>query len=136
MERGSDQHGPRVDESLADSADALTRGYPPESRADPAREQEAPADDEPTPDSRIHGDRGLTRDGDLPIDEVNDRSELARHLRPSVFPAHRDELVATARREAAPEQLLTRLRTLPSGTRYENVADVWSALGGDAERRG
>jgi hypothetical protein len=133
--RGSDQHGPRVDDAMAGETDAMTRGYPPESRADPAREQEGPGDDEPTPDSRVHGDRGLTHEGDLTTDELNDRSELARHLRPAAFPAGRDELVAVARRQAAPDEVVGRLRSLPPGSRFHNVQDVWSALGGDTEHR-
>jgi len=136
MERRSDHHGPRLDDALADDVEPMTRGYPPEPRADEAREQEGPAEGEPTPDSRIRGDRDLAAAADeLTDEEVARRSDLARHLRPAVFPATADELAAVAEQEGADAALLAQLRSLSVGTRFENVQAVWKALGGRAERR-
>jgi len=96
--------------------------------------QEGPGDDEPTPDARLSGDRGRT-DGDvLGYDEVEARSLLASHLRPSVWPADRDALMACARQTHAPEWLVDRLAALPDGT-YTHTEAVWEALGGRVEFR-
>jgi hypothetical protein len=89
-ERGSDKSGPRVDEELKRQTEAMERGAPVPSRADEGREAEGPADDEPAPDVRLTGDRGLTPEGSLGPDELEERSEIARHLDPSVFPARRE----------------------------------------------
>ena len=56
MERRSDKHGSRIDEGLKHDTDSIVHGAPVESRAAEAREQEGPADDEPTPDSLLTGE--------------------------------------------------------------------------------
>ena len=47
MERGSDKHGPRVDEALEQRTGSLDQGAPVESRADEARAEETPGEDQP-----------------------------------------------------------------------------------------
>jgi hypothetical protein len=118
MERGSSQHGPRVDDAMATDAESVTRGAPVDARADEGREQEGP-EGSPVP----------------PTDALHERSELARHLRPQVFPADRDALVRVAADEQAPDSLLALLRVLPAGRTFENVEAVWEALGGTVEER-
>src|SRR5947199_5846792 len=105
MPRGSDKHSPRLDDSLEHDTDSLTRGAPVESRAEEYRTQEGAGDDEPTPDARLTGDRGRVDDDVLGYDEVEARSLLAAHLRPSVWPADRETIVACARDTAAPAWL-------------------------------
>lgn len=61
---------------------------------------------------------------------VEERSALARSIDPSVFPAHRDELIECAERHFAPEPVLERLRSLPDDRQYDNVQEVWEASGG------
>src|SRR4051794_13068129 len=97
MERSSDKHAPRIDEELKHEVSSLVQGAPLESRADEAREQEGPADGEPTPDSLVQGGRPSPSADALTHDEVEARAELARHLQPSVFPADRASLVDSAR---------------------------------------
>ena len=110
----SDLHGRRLDDELQRESENLTRGAPVETHA---------ADDSPAP--RL----------DAPsLDEARARSDLARHLRPSVFPAGPDAIADCAREEHAPADLLDRLTALPPDT-YENVAQVWEALGGHREHR-
>ena len=46
MERGSDKHGPRVDEQLKHELDGMLRGDGP-SHAEEWRDPEPPADDDP-----------------------------------------------------------------------------------------
>jgi len=70
--------------------------------------------------------------GGLSRGEVVARSELAIHLRPSIFPAGRDAILEWAEEEHAPTALLGQLRALPQDS-YENVQQVWEALGGRRE---
>ncbi|HVF13821.1 MAG TPA: DUF2795 domain-containing protein [Acidimicrobiales bacterium] len=135
MERGSDKHGPRIDDQLEHDVRSMLQGAPVESRASEAREQEGPGDGEIVPDARISGDRGLTDDNvSLRYDEIEGRTELARHLEGSVFPADRDALVASARRMNAPDDLVDRLSRLRDGE-YTHTEAVWEALGGRGEPR-
>lgn len=134
MERGSDKHGSRLDDALAHDTQSIVQGAGGEARADEGREQEGPGDGEPTPDARLAGGR-LTGDGTRPTDdELEARSELARHLDPSVFPADGPTLAANAEGKHAPGWILDALRSLPDG-RYPTTESVWEALGGTVERR-
>jgi len=134
MERNSDKHAPRVDDELKHELRSIVQGSPVESRASESREQEGPADGEPTPDALVTGDRPTATPDVLTHDEVEARAELARHLQPSVFPADRDALMASARTSGAPEELIGRLGELPDGT-FDHMEAVWEALGGRVEFR-
>lgn len=112
----------------------MVQGSPVEARANEEREQEGPAEDEPTPDSRLLGGR-LQYDGSRPTDEeLEARAELARHLQPSVFPADPESLIASAQSNNAPGWVLDVLTSLPQAV-YPNTEAVWEALGGSRERR-
>jgi hypothetical protein len=134
MERSSDKHARRVDEELKHELRSLLQGSPVESRADEAREQEGPADGEPTPDALLTGGRPTATPDTLSHDEVEARAELGRHLQPSVFPADRSALLASARASGASEELLAALARLPDGT-FDHLEAVWEALGGRVEYR-
>ena len=136
MERGSDKHNPRLDENLERDTRSMVQGSPVESRAEENREQEGPADGEPTPDALLTGGRTEEPNGTvLTHDEVEARSALARSLPPSVFPADRDALLAAAAEQGAGDTVLSRLSAVPDGT-YANFEGVWKALGGRSEHRG
>jgi Protein of unknown function (DUF2795) len=132
-ERGSDKHGPRVDEDLQEDTRSLERGAPVESRVEEAREQEGPADGQPVPDARLQGGRATA--ASLDLDDAEARADLARFLTPSAFPADREALLADAAANQASAQVLERLQALPAGRTFENVQDVWRALGGAVEHR-
>lgn len=132
MERRSDKHGPRIDEEMKLETSSIVQGASVESRADERREKEPPASGEPTPDDRLRGDRGRTPEGALSPDQVEVRQEFARHIQGSVFPATRDEVIASARELDAPEPVLRQLASLPERT-FDSFADVWEALGGPVE---
>jgi len=136
MQRGSDKHSPRIDENLEHDIRSVTQGSPSESRADEARHQEGAADDEPTTDALLTGELHPEQAGedDLGHDELEARSRLAAHLRPSIWPADREALVACAQELHAPADLLDRLRQLPDGT-FTHTEAVWEALGGRVEFR-
>lgn len=133
MERSS-KHGPRVDDAMSTETEALTRGAPVEPRVEEWREAEPAGEDQPTPGAVPAGD---TRDvAGLGHEDVELRSELAKRLRASVFPADRRALEAVAAEEQAPGPILDLLRRLPERTVFENTQQVWEALGGTSERRG
>jgi Protein of unknown function (DUF2795) len=133
MERQSNLHSPRVDDELEHEVASLTHGAPVEARVDESRLMEDAGDDEPTPQA-IVGELHDAEGGDevgagLSRGEVIARSELAIHLRPGIFPAGRDAILECAAEEQAPAAMLGQLRALPHGS-YENVQQVWEALGG------
>lgn len=61
------------------------------------------------------------------------RAELARHITSAAWPAARDDLVETARLDQAPQEIIDSLRRLPREERFENVQEVWAAMGGATE---
>jgi hypothetical protein len=123
--RESTTHGPRVDEELKRETSPLVHGGHMEERAQDGRELEGAGDGEPRPE--LGGASGLPRDPALA------RRELSRHLRIGVFPASRDELLAEAEENAAPQPVLDLLAGLPADERYGTVYEVWIALGGELE---
>jgi hypothetical protein len=135
MERTSDKHGARIDGMLDSETASLTHGAPVDSRAEEYRAEE------PVAESGIVGaDASSARPLETPVgalshEEVNERSELARHLSPATFPADRAELVRVAEEEFAPDEMLERLRRLPAHTGFENFQAVWAAMGGAVEQR-
>jgi Protein of unknown function (DUF2795) len=132
-ERGSDKHGPRLDEDLQEDTRSLQQGAPVEARAEEDREQEGPGDGQPGPDARLAGGRATA--ASLDLDDAEARADLARFLTPSAFPADREGLLADAAGNQAPAVVLERLQALPAGRTFENVQDVWRALGGAVEHR-
>ncbi|HVM39712.1 MAG TPA: DUF2795 domain-containing protein [Acidimicrobiia bacterium] len=134
-ERGSDKHGPMLDEQLDGETQSIVDGSPIEARAQERRQMEAPGDDEPEPDARIRGDRGFTPEGSLTPEEVEMRSDLARWIEPSVFPADRETLLMSAERQGAPDDVVGMISMLPEGTEFTNVEAVWEQLGGRREQR-
>jgi uncharacterized protein DUF2795 len=133
VERGSDKHSPRLDEELDHETRSLQQGSPVESRVEEFREQEGPGDGQPTPDARLTGGRATA--ASLDLDDAEARADIARFLTASAFPADRETLLADAEDNHALEAVLERLRALPEGRVYENVQDVWGALGGTVEHR-
>lgn len=136
MERQSDKHGPRLDDAMEHEVESLTHGAPIESRVDPGREMEDAADDEPYPEGIIEeidpDDEFATT---LPRRDVRARSDLAVHLRPSIFPATAEVVLACAQEEGAPPDLIEALMKLPWGATFHTTEEVWEALGGHTEHR-
>lgn len=136
MDRGSDKHSPRIDDGLEHDTRSLTQGSPSEARADEGRHQEGAADDEPTTDALLSGDLHpeQSQEDQLDHDEAEARSKLATLLRPSIWPADREELLRCAQELNAPPDILAQLATLPDGT-FTHTEAVWEALGGKVESR-
>lgn len=131
MERGSDKHSSMVDDALKHDSASLRRGGPSEARSQESREQEGPAEGEPTPDARLRGGGEIPRAG-LSLDDINGRADLARYLEHRKFPARPAELAAHARERHAPDGVVEQLLAAPDRL-YETVSEVWAALGGRVE---
>jgi hypothetical protein len=127
-------HNPRLDEEMRRETDSLTHGEPIEARVEEERLIEDGGDDDPSVEPFISHAAEEPTPGALTYDEVRSRSDLARHLRGSIFPADQAAIVQSAVEEHAPPAMLDALRTLPAGP-YENVEAVWEALGGHREQR-
>jgi hypothetical protein len=67
--------------------------------------------------------------------DLDRRAALAQHLGKEVWPAGRDELVARAAENNAPDGVLADLHRLPEGTRFETVQQVAQALGLGTEQQ-
>ena len=67
--------------------------------------------------------------------DIERRAALAEVLGKEVWPADRDTLVAKAQDVTAPDAVLSQLRRLPEGRRFENVQDVAEALGLGTEQQ-
>lgn len=135
MERESNLHGPRLDDELAREVDSLTHGAPVEAHVEEFRVKEDGGDDEPFAESLVEGEPASSPLGSgISYRDERARSELGRHLRPSIFPASRETVVRCAEQEYAPEEMVASLRALPDRT-YQTIEDVWEALGGHHEAR-
>jgi hypothetical protein len=135
IERGSDKSSPRLDEEREKETEAMERGAPVPSRSEEFREMEGASDEEPAPDARLAGDRGLVDEDELGPDELEGRSEIARHLDPSIFPANREDLLRSAQENHAPAGVLAELGRLADDRTFENVQEIWKALGHPVEDR-
>jgi hypothetical protein len=127
-----DKHGPRQDDALKEQTRDLERSGR-ESHVEEWKEAEPAGEDQPSADLSPEDDLvGGTAVG-MDQQDVSGRAELARWLQPSVFPATAERLVASAAETHAPDHVLRMLKSLPPQERYQNVQDVWQALGGGTE---
>ncbi|UGY94599.1 DUF2795 domain-containing protein [Streptomyces gobiensis] len=125
---GRDKTGPFRD----DEAKRRTEGEVRANRAIRAEEEREP---EPSGEDQPDVDRapGTTLHGGTPpgmtAEDVEIRTELAQHLGRSIYPARRDTVLDTLRRNHAPDRLLDLVADLPEEQEYANVQDIVRALG-------
>ncbi|HZG93718.1 MAG TPA: DUF2795 domain-containing protein [Mycobacteriales bacterium] len=134
MERGNTKHGRQLDEALKHETDALTHGRVEESRAEEWRMAEPSGEDQPEAHQILDLQEERLGNG-MSVSELDMRAEIAKHLRPSVFPAVRDVIVDTAVEEQSPAWIVEELSRLPAGREFSNMQDVWTALGHHGEDR-
>lgn len=134
MERGSTKHRAQLDESMTTEVAGITHGAPVESRADESREAEPFDTVELGSDIRDDVPEPATPAA-IAHEEVTARSEIARFIPPSTYPASADELLAAARSEGATDPVLAVLGRLDASRHYETLQQIWESLGGDTEHR-
>ncbi|MEO3752092.1 DUF2795 domain-containing protein [Streptomyces sp. B6B3] len=118
MQRGSDRLGPRRDEEMKHELEGRLRsGH--RTRAEEWHDPEPDAEDDPqVPAGPAPGGENQAL-----------RSDLARYLGRTPFPARRADLLRTLGERHAPDPLVDQVRELPPRDTYRNVQDVMVALG-------
>ncbi|MCX4473293.1 DUF2795 domain-containing protein [Micromonospora sp. NBC_01655] len=130
MERGSSKHSPRVDEQMGQEVSGLVQGPGTGgSRVDEFRQPEPAGEDQPEPTTAPAGPLRTGSPQGMSSSDVEGRSRLGRFITMTALPGDRDALVANARDNTAPDDIVAALEGLPPGTRYQTVSEVWAALG-------
>ncbi|GAB3958192.1 DUF2795 domain-containing protein [Micromonospora vulcania] len=130
MERGSSKHGPRLDEQMGKEVSGLVQGPGAAgSRVDESREPEPAGEDQPGATTAPAGDLRTGTPQGMSSGDVEQRSKLGRFISMNALPGDRAALLASARDNEAPDDIVAELERLPEGTRYQTVSEVWSALG-------
>ncbi|MEU6851863.1 DUF2795 domain-containing protein [Actinacidiphila alni] len=131
-DQGSNKTGPARDNELKKEMQGDLKA----NRAVRVEEQYEPqpsGEDQPLAARQPTGSPAGAPAGMTPQDVIV-RSELARHLERSVYPADRDTLLASLRRHQAPDGLTALVSRLPAADTYPNLQGVVTALGLGAER--
>ncbi|MEV0004948.1 DUF2795 domain-containing protein [Micromonospora sp. NPDC050980] len=130
MERGSSKHSPRVDDQMSSEVSGLVQGPGAGgSRVDEFRQPEPAGEDQPDATTAPGGELRTGSPQGMSSEDVEARSRLGRFITMTALPGDRDALVANARENEAPADIVDALRGLPDGTRYQTVSEVWAALG-------
>jgi hypothetical protein len=131
-EQGSGTHGPVHDDAIKRQDEAEARDYV-EEWPDPETEPDDETEREATwaPGARL-------ADSATPEDwgAVELRSDLARHLDRTVWPATRERLLEVLTERNAGDRLLERVTSLPEGQRYASLRELTRSLGLEPEERG
>jgi hypothetical protein len=133
VERGN-KRSPRIDDEMDRETRALLQSGSDESRTEEALVKEGELEDEVAAAGPTWAE-GAAAAGDPSEAEVELRSEVARALRPSVFPATGAQLVAAAAQRFAPDEVIDLLRGLPGDATFPTVEAVWEQAGGRREHR-
>ena len=131
-EQDSDTHAPFRDDAIKRQDEAEARDYvgewpEPDEEPDDETEREAiwaPAArlaDSPTPEN---------------WQDIELRSDLARHLDRTVWPTTRERLLEILTERNAGDRVLELVTSLPEGQRYASLLELVQALGLGPEQRG
>jgi hypothetical protein len=134
MERTTDKHSARIDDAMEHEVQSLVDGRGGDSRSQESRMAEPVAEGEPdiNPGTRWddHDDQGIG----VSRVTADERADLARFVASTHWPATRESLLEAADRDHATDAVMEKLGRLPHGDRtYENLQEVWAAIGGDTE---
>ncbi|GAB3368455.1 hypothetical protein GCM10027452_29790 [Micromonospora halotolerans] len=130
MERGSSKHSPRLDEQMSSEVNGLIQGPGTGgSRVEEHRVPEPAGEDQPEATTAPAGELRTGAPKGMSSEDVEGRSRLGRFITMSALPGDREALVANARENEAPDDIVAALQGLPEGTRYQTVSEVWAALG-------
>jgi len=130
----SAKRSPRIDDEMDRETRALLQSGSDESRAESDRVKEGELEGEVAAAGPVWAEAPAVA-GDPSDADVELRSEVARALRPSLFPATGAELVAAARDLFAPDEVVDLLERLPGDATFPNVEALWEQAGGHREHR-
>ncbi|MBM0237607.1 DUF2795 domain-containing protein [Micromonospora sp. ATA32] len=130
MERGSSKHAPRVDDNMSQEVSGLVQGPGTGgSRVEESRQPEPAGEDQPEATTAPAGELRSGAPKGMSSQDVEQRSRLGRFITMAALPGDREALIANARDNNAPGDIVAALERLPEGTRYQTVSEVWAALG-------
>lgn len=132
-DQGSNKTGPARDDELKKEMQGDLKASRAV-RVEEAYEPEPSAGDQPLAEFEAGALAGAAPTGMTPQDVIV-RSELARHLERSLYPARRDALLDALQRHQAPDGLTDLVGRLPATEEYPNLQGVVVALGLGAENR-
>ncbi|WP_052849440.1 DUF2795 domain-containing protein [Streptomyces avicenniae] len=126
QQRGNDRLSVRRDDEMKHDLQGMLRGDGP-TRSEEWREPEPVPEDDPGLAAGPVPPPGSAEEEEAANEAF--RSDLARHLRRSEFPAERGTLLSTLDEANAPDGLIDTVRDLPDDRRFANVQEVAAALG-------
>ena len=129
----SEQIGPQRDDVLKREVRSELQARRA-TRSEEWREPEPPGEDEPEATWVLEGRPGGTPPGE-DWDTLELRSDLARHLDRTAFPATRAHLLETLESHQAEQRLLDLVSSLPPRRRFANLHQLLQALGIPIEHR-
>jgi hypothetical protein len=132
-EQVSGTHGPREDDALKREVRSELQAKRA-TRAEEWLEPEPPGEDEPEASWALEGRPGGTPPGE-DWDTIELRSDLARHLDRSAFPATKARLLETLASHQAEQRLVDLLAPLPDSATFANLGELLRALGFPIEHR-
>jgi hypothetical protein len=134
MERGNSKHGPRIDEQMSQEVSGLVQGPGTGgSRVDESRVPEPAGEDQPETTTAPAGELRSGAPKGMSSQDVERRSRFGRFITMTALPGDREALIANARSNEAPDDIVADLERLPDGTRYQTISEVWAALGNKNE---
>lgn len=134
MERGSDKHGPALDEALKHEVEGTLRARHG-THAQEWAEPEPSGEDQPDVDEVPHGTRAGGTPPGMTAEDVNLRAEIAAHIGQGVYPATREQLLLVMAEQNAPTRLIELVGKAPEGPVFANVNELAEALGIGVEQR-
>ena len=99
------------------------------SRVEEFRQAEPAGEDQPEPTTAPAGELRTGAPQGMSSEDVEGRSRLGRFITMTALPGDREALIANARDNDAPDDIVAALEGLPPGTHYQTVSEVWAALG-------
>ena len=128
-EQFSATHGPAEDEAIKRQEAAELRAHG-EEWPEPESDAEEAADATWASPGRFAGTPGFAD-----WEAIELRSDLARHLDRTAFPATREHLLETLSGHGADDRLLDLVSSLPGRARFTSLAELLRALGLPVETR-
>jgi hypothetical protein len=128
MDRGSSKHSPRVDDQMSQEVRGTVQGVAG-ARAEEWKMAEPSGEDQPQASLMPEEEYGPGEPNGVGSPQGEAFSRFGTYFGRSAFPGDREALERSARELLAPDDVLDALGTLPRGTTYQNVAEVWHALG-------
>jgi Protein of unknown function (DUF2795) len=128
MDRGSSKHSPRVDDQMSQEVQGTVQGIAG-GRAEEWKMAEPSGEDQPQASLMPEEEYGPGEPNGVGSPQGEAFSRFGTYVGRSAFPGDREALERSARDLSAPDDVLEALGTLPRGTTYQNVAEVWRALG-------